>query len=247
VAQLVFSSSCTVYGQADQLPVTEATPWKPAESPYGRSKQICEQLIEDVVAAGRRAAAEGRAGPTPLQAVTLRYFNPIGAHPSGLIGELPRGTPDNLVPYITQTAAGIRDQLTVHGDDYGTPDGSCIRDYIHVMDLAEAHVKALDWLAARPGPGAMNEILNVGTGRGVSVLEAVRAFEAASGRKLNYRIGPRRPGDIEKIWADTSKCQRVLGFVTRRGVEEAMRDAWNWQVRLARIKARGAAAPRSRP
>lgn len=221
VPHLVFSSSCTVYGQAAVLPVTEETPRLPAESPYGRSKQICEDMIQDVLASG-----------AALRAVMLRYFNPVGAHESGLIGELPLGTPENLVPYITQTGAGLREQLTVFGDDYDTPDGSCIRDYIHVVDLAGAHVKALDWMAQQDRP-AFAEVFNVGTGRGVSVLEAIRAFEEASGKPLNYRVGARRPGDIEKIWADTTRCRQVLGFEATRTIEQAMRDAWNWQQRLA--------------
>lgn len=220
LTDLVFSSSCTVYGQPAELPVTEAAPLLPAESPYGRTKQICETILDDLVRAGE-----------PLRAVLLRYFNPIGAHPSGKIGELPRGAPENLVPYITQTAAGIREQLTVFGDDYETPDGTCIRDYIHVMDLAEAHVRALEWLG-RLDPGGRTEAFNVGTGRGVSVLEAIEAFERASGTPLNYVRGKRRPGDIVQVWADASKAEATLGWSARRGVDEAMRDAWTWQVQL---------------
>jgi len=221
VHNLVFSSSCTVYGQPDALPVTEETPRKPAESPYGATKQVCEWIIEDVVKAGDL-----------IRAVTLRYFNPIGAHPSGLIGELPLGTPDNLVPFITQTAAGVRQRLTVFGDDYATQDGSCIRDYIHVMDLANAHVKALDWLEAQPRVSG-NEVFNVGTGKGCSVFEAIQAFERAAGVTLPYTVGSRRPGDIEQIFADADKAQRVLGWKAQRSIEDAMCDAWRWQKNLS--------------
>ncbi len=222
VWDLVFSSSCTVYGQPDALPVTEETPMKAAESPYGGTKQICEQLIGDVVKASH-----------PVRAAVLRYFNPVGAHPSSEIGELPLGTPDNLVPFITQTAAGIREALTVFGDDYATPDGSCIRDYIHVVDLAKAHVKALDWLEKQPEEAAQ-EIFNVGTGAGSSVLEAIKAFEKASGERLAYTVGSRRAGDIEQIYANADKSEQVLGWKAELGLEEAMRDAWNWQVALNR-------------
>jgi UDP-glucose 4-epimerase len=220
VWDLVFSSSCTVYGQPDSLPVTEESPMKHAESPYGSTKQICERLIADLIVAEH-----------PVRAAVLRYFNPIGAHPSGEIGELPLGTPDNLVPFITQTAAGSRNVLTVFGDDYATPDGSCIRDYIHVLDLAQAHVKALDWLAGQPEKPAQ-EIFNIGTGSGASVLEAIAAFERASGKSLTYTIGARRPGDIEQIYANADKSEKLLGWKATRGLEEAMRDAWNWQVTL---------------
>jgi len=222
VWDLVFSSSCTVYGQPDTLPVTEAAPMKEAESPYGRTKQICEELIGDVVRAQH-----------PVRAALLRYFNPIGAHPSSEIGELPIGTPDNLVPFITQTAAGIRDELTVFGNDYATPDGSCIRDYIHVVDLAKAHVKALDWLASKAQNPAQ-EVFNIGTGSGASVLEVIEAFERASQQRLAYKIGPRREGDIEQIYANADKSEQVLGWKATCGLEEAMRDAWNWQVALGR-------------
>jgi UDP-glucose 4-epimerase len=217
VARLVFSSSCTVYGQPDELPVSEQTPLKPAESPYGRTKQMCEQIIGDAVASGM-----------PLHGVTLRYFNPIGAHPSGLIGELPIGKPETLAPYITQTAVGLRDELTVFGDDYPTRDGTCVRDYLHVVDLAEAHVAALDWLSGHRA-GSYNEVFNLGTGRGVSVLEAIQAFEEASGERLRYRIGPRRPGDAAAVYSDASKAHRELGWKARRGVVEAMRDAYAWE------------------
>ncbi len=219
--RLVFSSSCTVYGQPDELPVTEQSPLKRAESPYGRTKQICESLLTDVVASG-----------APLRGVTLRYFNPVGAHPSGLIGELPLGKPETLVPYITQTAAGLRGELSVFGQDYPTRDGTCVRDYIHIMDLAAAHVAAFEWLERQPA-GAFNEVFNIGTGHGVSVLEAIHAFEQASGTKLNYRIGPRRPGDAAEVYASVAKAERELGWHTRFGVLDAMRDAWRWQQNIA--------------
>lgn len=224
VKDLVFSSSCTVYGEPDQLPVTEATPQKRAESPYGFTKQVCERILEDIVASGR-----------PFRIATLRYFNPIGAHPSARIGELPLGRPENLVPFVTQTAAGIRDHLTVFGDDYDTPDGSCIRDYIHVLDLAEAHVRSLEWLAEKAEDGS-NEVFNIGTGRGVSVLEAVAAFEEASGTKLPYKIGPRRPGDIVKIYASVEKAEATLGWKAKRDVVQSMADAWRWQQALGKRK-----------
>lgn len=217
VERLVFSSSCTVYGQPDELPVTEESPLGRAESPYGRTKQICESVLNDVVASG-----------ASLSAVTLRYFNPIGAHPSGLIGELPLGKPETLAPYITQTAAGLRDELTVFGSDYPTRDGTCVRDYIHIMDLATAHVAAFEWIERHP-TGGFNEVFNIGTGQGVSVLEAILAFEEASGQKLRYRLGPRRPGDAVEVYASVAKGQRELDWQARRGILDAMRDAWRWQ------------------
>ena len=220
VQRFVFSSSCTVYGEPDHLPVSEDTPFKPAESPYGRTKQFAEAIIADVVKASGL-----------LEAVTLRYFNPVGAHPSALIGELPLGKPENLVPFITQTAAGLRDELVVFGSDYPTPDGTCVRDYIHVLDLARAHVAALDWLG-RHGTSGNNEVFNLGMGKGVSVLEAIAAFEAASGVRLRYRLGPRRPGDVVEIYASVDKAQRVLGWRTERSFIDAMRDAYNWQLAL---------------
>ena len=221
VQRLVFSSSCTVYGQPERVPVTESSPIGRAESPYGRTKQVCEAILNDVVAAGG-----------PLAAVTLRYFNPIGAHPSGRIGELPLGKPETLAPYITQTAAGLRDELTVFGGDYPTRDGTCVRDYLHIVDLASAHVAALDWLAQRPA-GPFNEVFNLGTGTGVSVLEAITAFESASGVQLRYRIGPRRAGDAAEVYANADKARRELGWQAKLGIVDAMRDAWRWQQSLA--------------
>jgi len=221
VTRLVFSSSCTIYGQPDVLPVTEETPSKRAESPYGRTKQMCEALLDDVV-----RSAE------PLEAVTLRYFNPIGAHPSGLIGELPLGKPETLVPYITQSAAGLREELTVFGNDYPTEDGSCVRDYVHIQDLASAHVAAFGWLE-RQTRASFNEVFNVGTGRGVSVLQAIRAFEQASGQTLRYRVGPRRSGDAVAVYASVDKAARELGWSAKLGIVDAMRDAWRWQQNLA--------------
>ena len=220
VKGIVFSSSCTVYGQPDVLPVTEAAPIKKAESPYGNTKQINEEIIQDTVRSG-----------TPISAVLLRYFNPIGAHPSALIGELPNGVPMNLVPFITQTAIGIRPQLSVFGDDYGTPDGSCIRDYINVVDLAKAHVFAISRMLEGKQAEQV-EAFNIGTGRGLSVLELIHAFEAATGVKLNYRIAPRRTGDIEQVWADPRKANDVLGWKATTGIEDTLRSAWNWQLKL---------------
>jgi UDP-glucose 4-epimerase len=222
VERIVFSSSCTVYGQPRRVPVTEESPLERSESPYGRTKQVCEAILDDLVAA--RA---------PVQVVTLRYFNPVGAHPSGLIGELPIGKPETLVPYITQTAAGLRTELTVFGSDYPTRDGTCVRDYLHIVDLAAAHVAALSWLERR-GTGVFNEVFNLGTGAGVSVLEAIAAFEEAAGLKLNYRLGPRRPGDAIEVYANADKARRELGWQARLGIVDAMRDAWRWQRNIAR-------------
>jgi UDP-glucose 4-epimerase len=222
IERLVFSSSCTVYGQPKRVPVTEDSPIARAESPYGRTKQMCEAVLDDVVAS-----------PVPLQVVTLRYFNPVGAHPSGLIGELPLGKPETLVPYITQTAAGQRTELVVFGSDYPTRDGTCVRDYLHIVDLARAHVAALEWLERR-GSGAFNEIFNLGTGRGVSVLEAIEAFEHVADTKLRYRFGPRRPGDAIEVYADAEKARRELNWQARLGIQDAMRDAWRWQQNIAR-------------
>ncbi len=216
---LIFSSSCTVYGQPDQLPVTEATPKKPAESPYGNTKQICEEIIEDITKTQKS-----------VRAVALRYFNPIGAHPTGYIGELPLGTPSNLVPFMIQSAAGVRGPLTVFGDDYDTQDGTCIRDYIHVVDLAKAHVASMEYLAKNPEQTF--DIFNLGTGRGNSVLEIVETFKKVSGAPLEYIIGPRRPGDVEKIFANVAKSKDLLGWQTELSLEESLTDAWNWQLRL---------------
>lgn len=223
VKHIIFSSSCTVYGQPEKLPVTEASPYKTAESPYGYTKQVCETILADI----------SKAKPD-MNVVRLRYFNPIGAHPSALIGELPIGTPNNLVPFITQTAAGIHEKLTVFGNDYNTPDGSCVRDFIHVMDLAAAHVKSLD-LILKQGASSNCISLNLGTGKGISVLEAIGAFEKVSGRKLNYDIGSRREGDIEQIYAATDYAEKVLDWKAKFGIEEAMQHAWNWQKRISNI------------
>jgi UDP-glucose 4-epimerase len=217
VPHMVFSSSCTVYGQPEKLPVTEDAPMQPAISPYGNTKQIGEEIIRDNCVADRN-----------IKAISLRYFNPIGAHPSGLIGELPIGVPENLVPFITQTAAGLRDELKVFGDDYDTPDGSCIRDYLHVVDLAKAHVIAVKRLIEGKNKSTY-EIFNLGTGKGVSVLEAIKSFERVTGIKLKYRITGRRAGDIEKIWADPSFANKELGWKTLLTLDEAMKTAWQWE------------------
>lgn len=217
IPKFVFSSSCTVYGQADQLPVTELTSFKRAASPYGHTKQVGENLIKLIKKEG---------------AVILRYFNPIGAHPSGLIGELPNGTPDNLVPYITQTAIGKRDQIQIFGNDYSTEDGTCLRDYIHVVDLAKAHVKALQYLDEHK----KTNTFNVGTGKGNSVLEMVQTFEVVNRVKLNYKIVPRRRGDIAQIYADTKKANTLLKWEAQYGISEALRDAWNWELSLQEMK-----------
>jgi len=220
VGNIVFSSSCTVYGQADVLPVTEQTPRKEAESPYGNTKSMCEDVLRD------SAKAYGN-----LNTIALRYFNPIGAHPSALIGELPNGVPNNLIPFVTQTAAGIREQLAVFGDDYNTPDGSCVRDYIDVVDLAKAHVVAIARLLEGKNKSAY-EFFNIGTGNGVSVLEIIKGFERATGKKLNYRIAERRAGDIEKVWADTSFANNELGWKACTPLEETLANAWRFQERL---------------
>ena len=220
VKGIVFSSSCTVYGEPDMNPIDETAPIKPATSPYGNTKQISEEIITDYVASG-----------APVKSIILRYFNPIGAHPSAKIGELPVGVPQNLVPYLTQTAAGIRKELTVFGDDYDTPDGSCIRDYIDVVDLAKAHVTAMKRMLDGEDTDAI-EIFNLGTGRGLSVLELINAFEKSTGVKVPHHIGPRREGDIEKIWAAPAKANEVLGWTAEVPVEETMRNAWAWQCTL---------------
>ncbi|MBO0939533.1 UDP-glucose 4-epimerase GalE [Fibrella sp. HMF5335] len=221
VPSLVFSSSCTVYGQPEKLPVTEQTPRLPAMSPYGNTKAIGEDIIRDAVTA-----------KMPVKAIALRYFNPIGAHPSALIGELPRGVPANLVPYLLQVAAGQRASLTIHGNDYNTPDGTAIRDYIHVMDLAEAHVSALQLLGRRT-ESSVYDIFNIGTGRGASVLELINTFESVTGINLPYTLGPRRAGDIEQIYADVAKAATGLGFTTKRTLAEALTDAWRWQQKIS--------------
>jgi len=219
IGKFVFSSSCTVYGQPDELPVKEESPRKDAESPYGNTKRIAEDILLDEVRAG------------DLRCIALRYFNPIGAHPSALIGELPLGVPDNLVPYITQTAIGKREKLMVFGDDYNTPDGTAIRDYIHVTDLAQAHVVALDRLLEEKQKEPW-EVFNLGTGKGYTVLEVVRSFEKVSGMKLPYEITGRRPGDIEKVWADTAFANRELGWKAEKGLDEMMLSAWLWEKEL---------------
>lgn len=215
----VFSSSCSVYGNAKDLPVVESTPLGEAESPYARTKQIGEQIIADY----------SRVNKT--NNVLLRYFNPVGAHPSAEIGELPLGKPDNLVPVITQTAVGKLPKMIVYGSDYPTRDGSCIRDYIHVMDIANAHTKALQYLIAHKNRTNL-EIFNLGTGNGVTVLEVIRAFEKVSGRKLNYELGPRRPGDVIAIYANNSYAKEKLGWNTQYDIEAMMRTAWQWQLKL---------------
>ncbi len=217
ISDIVFSSSCTVYGQPDVLPVTEATPFKPAESPYGNTKQICEEILRDTC----------RANPQ-INAISLRYFNPVGAHESALIGELPIGPPNNLVPFITQTAAGVRKELLVFGNDYDTPDGSAIRDYIHVEDLAVAHVAAVKRLAGKKQKSNF-EFFNLGTGKGMSVLELIGVFEKVNEVKVNFRIVDRRPGDVEKIYADTSLANRELEWKAVRTAEDMMRSSWKWQ------------------
>ncbi len=217
VYNLVFSSSCTVYGEPDSLPVTEQSPVKKANSPYGNTKQIAEEIIADTI----------NAHPE-LKNIALRYFNPIGAHPSALIGELPLGVPLNLVPFITQTAIGIREELKVFGDDYDTPDGTCIRDYINVVDLAKAHVVAIERLLNNKNKSG-NEIFNLGTGNGTTVLEAINAFEKSSNEKLNYKIVARRPGDVEKVYADTFFANEELGWKAEISLEETMLSAWKWE------------------
>ena len=220
VEGIVFSSSCTVYGQPDVLPVTEAAPTKKAESPYGNTKQINEEIIVDTVASG-----------SPISSVILRYFNPIGAHPTALIGEFPLGVPQNLLPYLTQTAIGIRKELSVFGDDYDTPDGSCIRDYIYVVDLAKAHVKAIDRILEKKMAEKV-EVFNLGTGRGLSVLELINEFEAATGVKLPYKIVGRRAGDIVKVWANPERANNVLGWSADTPISEVLASAWKWQQKL---------------
>ena len=221
---VVFSSSATVYGEADELPVTELTPRKPATSSYGNTKQICEDILRDV------ATAYGE-----IKGISLRYFNPIGAHPSALIGELPRGVPQNLVPFVTQTAAGIRECLSVFGDDYPTPDGSCLRDYIDVVDLAKAHVVAITRMVEGKNKQPY-EVFNVGTGNSVSVLELINSFERVNGVKVNPKIAPRRPGDVMAIWADTKLANEELGWRAERTLDETLQSAWAWEKNVRGIK-----------
>lgn len=218
---IVFSSSCTVYGQPEVLPVTEEAPVQEALSPYGNTKQINEEILRDAVYAG-----------VPYKVIRLRYFNPIGAHPSALIGELPNGIPQNLIPYLTQTAAGIRKELSVFGDDYNTPDGSCVRDYINVVDLAKAHVVAIERMLDESKGSEQMETFNIGTGRGVSVLELIRTFEEVTGVPVPHKIAPRREGDIEQVWADPTKANTILGWRAEATLGDTLRSAWAWQQHL---------------
>jgi len=220
VEHFVFSSSCTVYGQPDELPVSERAPIKEATSPYGNTKQIDEEIIRDYIYSN-----------APITSIILRYFNPVGAHPSAEIGELPNGVPQNLIPFVTQTAAGIRKELSIFGDDYNTPDGSCIRDYINVVDLAQAHVVAMKRLLEGKNKQPL-EYFNLGTGRGLSVLEIINAFEKANSIKVPYKIVARREGDIEQIWAEPSFANNELGWTAQATIEDTMRSAWAWQLRL---------------
>lgn len=220
VSNFVFSSSCTVYGEPETLPVDESFPVLPATSPYGNTKQMAEEIIRDTVASGEK-----------LKALSLRYFNPVGSHESAEIGEHPVGVPGNLIPFVMQTAAGWREKLSVFGDDYDTPDGTCIRDYIHVVDLAKAHVHALQYLINQPTE-SLYDWVNLGTGQGNSVMEVIKTFERVSGKKLNYQITNRRPGDVIKIYAATEKAERVLGWKTEKTLEDALADSWRWQQKL---------------
>jgi UDP-glucose 4-epimerase len=224
IRNMVFSSSCTVYGQPHKLPVTEDAPLQSAASPYGNTKQICEEIIRDTIISSEN-----------IRAISLRYFNPIGAHPSAMIGELPRGVPENLVPFITQTAIGLRKELNIFGNDYDTPDGSCIRDYLHVSDLARAHVVAVKRLIEKKNSKDY-EVFNLGTGKGVSVLEAIHSFEKISGVKLKYKVTGRRKGDIVKIWADPSLANNVLGWETVYSLDDCMKTAWAWEQQLKNSK-----------
>lgn len=223
---IVFSSSATVYGEADELPVTEATERKPATSAYGNTKQMCEDILRDATAAYPE-----------LKGIALRYFNPIGAHPSALIGELPRGVPQNLVPYITQTAAGIRECLSIFGNDYPTADGSCLRDYIDIVDLAKAHLAAINRMVEQKSDQDY-EVFNVGTGNPVSVFELVNTFERVNNLKLNYKVAPRRPGDVVAVWADTKLANTVLGWKAERSLDDTLRSAWEWEKNVRDIKNR---------
>lgn len=223
IHDVIFSSSCTVYGEPDTLPITENARIKKAISPYGNTKQICEEIIFDTCLS-----------TTDFKAISLRYFNPIGAHHTAEIGELPIGVPQNLVPFITQTAAGIRKELFVFGDDYPTPDGSCIRDYIHVVDLAEAHVIALQRLLSKKNTSKY-EVFNLGTGKGTSVFDVIHAFEKVTNRKLNYKISERRPGDVASVYADTVKAQNELGWSTKRSIEDSLASAWKWEQKIRNL------------
>jgi len=222
VKGIIFSSSCTVYGQptAENLPVTEAAPIQKALSPYGNTKQVNEEIIYDYIHSG-----------APIKSIVLRYFNPIGAHPSALIGELPNGVPMNLIPFVTQTAIGLRKELKIFGNDYNTPDGTCIRDYIYVVDLAKAHVKAMERVLDTEGTDAI-EYFNIGTGRGVSTLEVVEGFEKATGVKLPWSYAPRREGDIEKVWGNVDKANKILGWKADTPLDDVLRSAWRWQLKL---------------
>ncbi|WP_310991325.1 UDP-glucose 4-epimerase GalE [Aequorivita marina] len=222
IDNFIFSSSCTVYGEPDSLPITEDAPVKAATSPYGNTKQISEEILKDTCTV------------SSLKSIALRYFNPIGAHETAIIGELPAGVPQNLVPFITQTAAGVREQLSVFGDDYPTEDGSCIRDYIHVVDLAKAHVIAMERLLTRKNETQF-EVFNLGTGRGSSVLEVVNSFEKTTGEKLNYKIVDRRPGDVISVYADTKKANDVLGWKAEKTMENALESAWKWEQKVRDI------------
>jgi UDP-glucose 4-epimerase len=220
VKGIVFSSSCTVYGQPERLPVDEKAPILPATSPYGNTKQINEEMIRDAIRAG-----------APYKSIVLRYFNPIGAHPTAEIGELPNGVPHNLIPFLTQTAAGLRKELSVFGNDYNTPDGSCIRDYINIVDLAKAHVIAVERMLNNQSESPL-EYFNLGTGRGLSVLELIHFFEKATGVAVPHKITERRSGDIEQIWADPCYANRVLGWRAVESIEDTLRSAWHWQLKL---------------
>lgn len=221
-SHLVFSSSCTVYGQPEKLPVSEEAPILPATSPYGNTKQVNEEIIRDFAHAEKSS----------LKAIILRYFNPIGAHPTALIGEEPRGVPQNLVPFLTQSVAGIRKELSVFGDDYNTPDGSCIRDYIYIVDLAKAHLAAFERLFHDESTASSVEVFNVGTGKGVSVLELIHSFEKATGKKVPYHIAARREGDIEAIWADPTKANKILHWEAQTSLEDTLLSAWKWQQKV---------------
>ena len=210
-----------MYGQPDHIPVNESAPFKRAESPYGATKQMCERILEDAYSTGFRI-------------ISLRYFNPIGAHPTGLMGELPIGTPNNLVPYVTQTAAGVRKEVTVFGSDYNTPDGTCIRDFIHVVDVAIAHVKAMEFLSKR-SEQTLYEVFNLGTGIGVSVLQLIQKFIKSTCVNVPYKLGARRPGDVEKVYADPQKVNKALGWKTKYSVEESLLHAWQWEKKIRNL------------